>query len=57
VNKLFDLAQGEYQDASGFRLTKEQILKSYTDDARMTDNNWNNRHHVTPSYFNKANHT
>ena len=56
VGKLFDLAAGEYQDESGFRLTKEQICKNYTDDARMTDKNWNGRHHVTPSGFNKNNH-
>ena len=57
VNKLIDLAQGEYADANGFRLTKEQVVKNYTDDARMTDPNWNNRHHVTASGFNKTNHT
>lgn len=56
VNKLFDLAQGEYQDGSGFRITKEQILKNYTDDARLVDKNWNHRHHVTPSQYNGANH-
>ena len=56
VGKLFDLAAGEYQDESGFRLTKEQICKNYTDDARMTDKNWNGRHHVTPSGFNRNNH-
>ena len=57
VNKLIDLAQGEYADANGFRLTKEQVVKNYTDDARMSDPNWNNRHHVTASGFNKSNHT
>ena len=57
VNKLIDLAQGEYADTNGFRLTKEQVVKNYTDDARMSDPNWNNRHHVTPSHFNRTNHT
>ena len=57
VNKLIDLAQGEYADENGFRLTKEQVVKKYTDDARMTDVNWNNRHHVTASAFNNTNHT
>lgn len=56
VNKLIDLANGEFADANGFRITKEQVIKNYTDDARMTDFNWNNRHHVTPSGFNKNNH-
>ena len=56
VNKLFDLAASEYQDNSGFRLTKDQLLKNFTDDARLTDKQWNNRHHVTPSAFNYTNH-
>ena len=56
VNKLIDLADGEYADAFGFRLTKEQVIKTYTDDARMADPNWNNRHHVTPSASNKKYH-
>ena len=56
VSKLFDLANGEYTDGSGFRITKEQVVKNYTDDARLTDMNWNNRHHVTPSAFNGNNH-
>lgn len=56
VNKLFDLAASEYQDNAGFRLTKDQLLKNFTDDARLTDKQWNNRHHVTPSAFNITNH-
>ena len=56
VNKLIDMADGEFADANGFRITKEQVIKNYTDDARMSDFNWNNRHHVTPSGFNKNNH-
>lgn len=55
VNKLIDMAEGEYADANGYRLSKEQVVKNYTDDARMTDINWNNRHHVTASHFNKNN--
>lgn len=31
-------------------------MKNYTDDARLKDVNWNMRHHVTPSHFNKNNH-
>jgi len=56
VRKLIELADGEYADAAGFRMSKEQVVKNYTDDARMADPNWNNRHHVTPSAFNKTNH-
>ena len=50
------MAESEFQDGSGMRITKEHVLKNYTDDARLTDMNWNNRHHVTPSAFNGNNH-
>ena len=56
VNKLIDLANGEFSDGNGFRITKDQVVKNYTDDARLSDANWNNRHHVTPSGFNGTNH-
>lgn len=56
VNKLLDMAASEYADENGFRITKDTIMKNYTDDARMTDTNWNKRHHVTPSAFNGNNH-
>ena len=56
VSKLLDMAESQYQNEQGFRLTKGDILKNYTDDARMTDKNWNHRHHVTPSAFNTNNH-
>ena len=55
VNKLIEMANGETQDANGYRITKEQVVANYTDDARLRDGNWNNRHHVTASHFNKAN--
>ena len=28
---------------------------NYTDDARLVDSFWDNRHHVTPSHFNVKN--
>ena len=56
VNKLIEMANSDFQDSNGFRLTKEQVTKNYTDDARLVDQNWNNRHHVTPSGFNSKNH-
>ena len=37
VNKLIDMANGDFQDASGYRLTKEQVAMNYTDDARLVD--------------------
>ena len=56
AGRLFDLANGEFEDRSGFKITKEQVVQNYTDDARITDTKWNNRHHVCPSAFNSANH-
>ena len=35
ANKIIDLARDEVQDASGYRLTKEQVAQHYTDDARL----------------------
>ena len=55
ASQLIDMANGDYADMNGYRLSKEDVVKNYTNDARMTDMNWNNRHHVTPSYFNKKN--
>ena len=34
---------------------KDQVVKHYTDDARLTDGKWNGRHHVAPSAFNGKN--
>lgn len=56
AQQVFKLADGSFQDKNGFRITKEQIVKSYTDDARLVDITWNKRHHVTPSNFNPKNH-
>lgn len=53
---MFKLADGTYQDKNGFKITKSAIVKNYTDDARLADITWNNRHHVTPSNFNSTNH-
>ena len=56
VNRLIELANGEFADGNGYRINKEQVVKNYTDDARLKDANWNARHHVTPSHFNSSNH-
>lgn len=53
---VFQLASGEFEDRSGTRVTVDQIVQNYTDDGKLTDFNWNNRHHVTPSLFNSKNH-
>ena len=49
------MADGEIENESGVRITKEQVVKNYTDDARLTDVNWDGRHHVTASTFNGTN--
>ena len=52
---IFTLANGNYEDRSGHRVTKDQIVMNYTDDGNLQDSAWNNRHHVTPSHFNGKN--
>ena len=52
VNKLIDMANHGDFESSGMRITKEIVVANYTDDARIQDNNWNFRHHVTASAFN-----
>ena len=54
--QIFALANGEFEDRSGFKITKDQIVMNYTDDGKLVDANWNARHHVTPSLFNTKNH-
>lgn len=55
ANRLIEMADGEIENESGVRITKEQVVKNYTDDARLTDVNWDGRHHVTASTFNGTN--
>ena len=55
VAKIFELANGEYEDKSGYRITMDQVVQNYTDDARLQDSVWDMRHHVTPSGFNTKN--
>mmetsp|Transcript_23568 Transcript_23568/g.31605 ORF Transcript_23568/g.31605 Transcript_23568/m.31605 type:complete len:107 (-) Transcript_23568:933-1253(-) len=52
---IFKLANGNYEDRSGQRVTKDQVVLNYTDDGRLQDSAWNGRHHVTPSHFNFKN--
>jgi len=56
AKQVFELANGAYADSSGYKITKEQVIANYTDDARLADTNWNNRHHISPSEFNGQNH-
>ena len=55
VQKIFELANGEYEDKSGYRITMDQVVQNYTDDARLQDSVWDQRHHITPSGFNNKN--
>ena len=55
VKKVFGLANGKYENKSGMKISKELVVQNYTDDARLVDATWNNRHHVTPSQFNLKN--
>ena len=57
AKQIFALAEGGYEDRSGTRINKEQVVLNYTDDARLVDSVWNPRHHVTPAQFNKVSHT
>ena len=56
ARQIFQLANGEFEDRSGFKITKDQVVMNYTDDGKLVDANWNSRHHVTPSLFNTKNH-
>ena len=57
AKQIFELANGDYEDRSGQRITKDQVVQNYTDDARLVDHVWNQRHHITPSAFNTKNKT
>lgn len=57
AKRTFSLGNGNYQDKNGFKISKEAIVKNQTDDGRLSDVNWNQRHHVTPSNFNNQNHS
>jgi len=47
------------QDPSNIENTAKIIVNKYTDDGMLApnDDQWNKRHHHTPSLFNKTNHT
>ena len=35
VNKLLDIANGDYADVNGYQITKKQVTENYTDDGRL----------------------
>ena len=55
AQEIFKMGEAQFTDGSGYKITKEKIVMAQTDDGRLADVNWNNRHHVSPSHFNKQN--
>ena len=51
----FALGDGNYQDRSGFKITKEFVVQQMTDDGRFVDQKWNPRHFEHPTKFNDKN--
>ena len=49
AKELFMKSRGSYSDQSRFGLSKESIVKDFTDDGLLVDNYWNKRHHVKAS--------
>jgi hypothetical protein len=56
ASRVFEFASGMH-DGSGFKPTNDKIVANFTDDGKLADTRWNNRHHITPSAFNGSNHT
>jgi hypothetical protein len=54
--ETFNLGEGNVIDAQGFKISKDHIVQNCTDDGRLLDVKWNNRHHIKPSGFNQKNH-
>ena len=46
-------------DPANAEATVKMIVQKYTDDGMLapSDEQWNKRHHHTPSFFNNTNHT
>lgn len=55
AQKSFALGEGDYQDRSGMKITKDFIVKQMTDDGRLADVKWNTRHFIHASKFNDKN--
>jgi len=55
AQRVFQYANG-MRDPTGFKVTKEQVVQNYTDDGKLSDTRWNNRHHKTSSEYNGTNH-
>ncbi len=53
--EIFKLGELYVQDGQGHTLTKAKIVRQQTDDGRLADQDWNKRHHVSPSHFNHKN--
>ena len=46
-------------DPANAEATVKMIVNKYTDDGMLapSDEMWNKRHHISPAFFNKRNHT
>jgi hypothetical protein len=55
AQRVYAFASG-MRDQTGFKVTNDQVVQNFTDDGKLADTRWNNRHHITPSSYNGANH-
>lgn len=53
AKRVFSIGEGGYQDKTGLKISKQQIVENQTDDGVLTDIHWNNRHHFHHSHFNE----
>jgi len=44
------------RDTSGFKVKTAAVLQNFTNDGRLADTKWNQRHQVGPSQWNDTNH-
>jgi hypothetical protein len=55
AQRVYEFASG-MRDQTGFKVTNAYVVNNFTDDGKLADTNWNNRHHITPASYNGANH-
>lgn len=55
ADEIFSLADRNFVDRQGQKITRKLIIQHQTDSGHLVDNKWNSRHHVSPSTFNLKN--
>ena len=55
AKEVFKIGELGFENGSGMKVTRDVVVKNQTDDGRLADVDWNARHHVSPSHFNKQN--